>query len=157
MNWDAIGAIAETLGAVGVIASLIYLATQIRQNTSNVRNSTAASFADSALAFNTFLAQEDANRIWWDGLTDPEALPEAEFRRFTQILSTAMTMVQQSHSHFIEGAMSETAWGGQREFVKWLAHKPGFRLYWSEWSSQLDRRFADLVDEILGEEPDRGE
>ncbi len=30
MNWDAIGAIAELLGAVGVIASLIYLATQIR-------------------------------------------------------------------------------------------------------------------------------
>ncbi len=32
MNWDAIGAIAELLGAVGVIASLVYLATQIRQN-----------------------------------------------------------------------------------------------------------------------------
>jgi hypothetical protein len=39
MNWDAIGAIAETLGAVGVIASLVYLATLIRdqmeQNTPN--------------------------------------------------------------------------------------------------------------------------
>ena len=32
MNWEAIGAIAELLGAFGVIASLIYLATQIRQN-----------------------------------------------------------------------------------------------------------------------------
>ena len=32
MNWEAIGAIAELLGAIGVIASLIYLATQIRQN-----------------------------------------------------------------------------------------------------------------------------
>ncbi len=30
MNWDAIGAIAEPLGVVGVIASLIDLATQIR-------------------------------------------------------------------------------------------------------------------------------
>ena len=32
MNWDAIGAIAELAGAIGVIASLIYLARQIRQN-----------------------------------------------------------------------------------------------------------------------------
>ena len=40
MNWDAIGAIAELLGAVGVIASLIYLATQIRQNTRSVRGAT---------------------------------------------------------------------------------------------------------------------
>ena len=31
MNWDAIGAIAELLGAIGVIASLVYLATQIRE------------------------------------------------------------------------------------------------------------------------------
>lgn len=33
MNWEALGAIAETLGATGVIATLAYLAVQIRQNT----------------------------------------------------------------------------------------------------------------------------
>ncbi len=33
MNWDALGAIAELLGAVGVIASLLYLGRQIRQST----------------------------------------------------------------------------------------------------------------------------
>ncbi len=32
MNWDALGAIAELFGAAGVIATLIYLATQIRQS-----------------------------------------------------------------------------------------------------------------------------
>ena len=37
MNWDAIGAIAERLGAIGVVVSLLYLATQIRQNTKSVR------------------------------------------------------------------------------------------------------------------------
>ena len=31
MNWDAIGAIAELLGAVAVIISIIYLAAQVRQ------------------------------------------------------------------------------------------------------------------------------
>jgi len=33
MEWDAVGAIAESLGAIGVIATLIYLTSQIRQNT----------------------------------------------------------------------------------------------------------------------------
>ncbi len=42
MNWDAIGAIAELLGAVGVIASLIYLATQIRQSHEQMNQNTAA-------------------------------------------------------------------------------------------------------------------
>ena len=37
MNWDALGAIAELLGAAGVIASLLYLAVQVRQNTRQTR------------------------------------------------------------------------------------------------------------------------
>ncbi len=32
MNWDAIGAIGELLGAAGVIVTLVYLARQIQQN-----------------------------------------------------------------------------------------------------------------------------
>ena len=36
MNWDAIGAIAESIGAVAVIATLLYLAIQIRQNTKSL-------------------------------------------------------------------------------------------------------------------------
>ena len=33
MNWDAIGASAEMLAAIGVIISLVYLAVQMRLNT----------------------------------------------------------------------------------------------------------------------------
>ena len=31
MHWDAIGAVSETLGAIAVIVSIIYLAAQVRQ------------------------------------------------------------------------------------------------------------------------------
>ena len=33
MNWDAIGAVGEVLGALAVVLTLAYLAIQIRQNT----------------------------------------------------------------------------------------------------------------------------
>jgi hypothetical protein len=33
VNWDAIGAVAEVIGALAVLITLIYLALQIRQNT----------------------------------------------------------------------------------------------------------------------------
>ena len=36
MNWDAISAVGEILGAVAVVISLVYLATQIRQNSRSV-------------------------------------------------------------------------------------------------------------------------
>ena len=40
MNWDALGAIGEIVGAVGVIATLAYLAVQVRQNTGAIRGAT---------------------------------------------------------------------------------------------------------------------
>ena len=66
MNWEAIGAIGEVIGALGVIFTLIYLASQIRQSN---RVGTVASEAQ----FRT-LAQ-NVNRI----ITDiPEGDPFLE-------------------------------------------------------------------------------
>ena len=39
INWEALGAIANLFAAIGVIATLIYLSIQIRQNTKAVRSS----------------------------------------------------------------------------------------------------------------------
>lgn len=43
MPWDAIGAVGEVLGAVGVLCTLIYLSIQIRQNTQETHNATLES------------------------------------------------------------------------------------------------------------------
>ena len=47
MNWEALGAIANLLAAVGVIATLIYLSIQIRQNTKAVRSSSIQNLVQS--------------------------------------------------------------------------------------------------------------
>ena len=38
MNWEAIGAIGDAAGAIGVIVTLIYLAAQIRQSNDLLRS-----------------------------------------------------------------------------------------------------------------------
>jgi len=146
MNWDAIGAIAETLGAVGVIATLAYLAVQIRQNTSTVRSSAAASIAQSNNTVQLMLAQDaDVNRLWWVGLADPNALSEADSLRFNNVVSVAVNASQQAHAQFLEGAITEKGYSGQREFIIWVANQPGFIAYWADWSSMYEPEFAQLV------------
>jgi hypothetical protein len=46
MNWDAIGAIADAVGAAAVIVTLAYLAVQIRQNTQMNASALRQSFYD---------------------------------------------------------------------------------------------------------------
>ncbi len=42
MNWEAISAIGEAVGAIAVVISLVYLAVQIRQNTRQIASSMEA-------------------------------------------------------------------------------------------------------------------
>ena len=51
MNWDAVGAIAELLGALATVATLAYLAVQIRQNSRSVQGSGAASYREGINSF----------------------------------------------------------------------------------------------------------
>jgi hypothetical protein len=48
MNWEALGSISALLGAIGVIATLIYLAIQIRQNNNQFRDAATIAVYDSS-------------------------------------------------------------------------------------------------------------
>ena len=46
MNWDAVSAIAEIVGVVGVIVSLIYVAKQLKENTNVSRSQSRQSISE---------------------------------------------------------------------------------------------------------------
>ena len=83
MNWEAIGAIGEVVGAIGVIATLGYLAAQIRQNTRSVRASTYQEAVRDMVAASDLLASDAGlARIWTTGKRDFEALKPDERQRY---------------------------------------------------------------------------
>ena len=51
MTLEDLGNLGEFLGAIGVIASLVYLAVQIRQNTRAVNSNTSQAITDSRVEF----------------------------------------------------------------------------------------------------------
>ena len=56
MNWEAIGVVAEVVGAAGVIITLVYLAIQIRQNTASTKSLTQQQLFDSVMQVNCRIA-----------------------------------------------------------------------------------------------------
>ena len=60
MNWEAIGAVGEIIGAVGVIATLVFLAYQIRQNSSLLKNNTRQLEQNHQVAIAQAVSQADA-------------------------------------------------------------------------------------------------
>ena len=46
MDWEAIGAIGEIIGAIAVLLTIVYLADQIKQNTKAVKAATQQAISD---------------------------------------------------------------------------------------------------------------
>jgi len=61
MNWEAIGAIGEVGGAIGVIVTLLYLAGQLRQNTKALRSASYEHWNEVSSAFTDFYARYAAD------------------------------------------------------------------------------------------------
>ena len=60
MNWDAIGAVGEFIGAILVGATLIYLAFQLRQNTKALTSSTFQAVSSNMASNMEFFAGDPA-------------------------------------------------------------------------------------------------
>ena len=87
MDWTALAAIGQVSAAAGVIASLIYLSIQIRQNTEQSKiTSSQAIDTSNMLAFDPIYIPENSV-IWTKGHVTPELLTEHERHMFGMFMT----------------------------------------------------------------------
>ena len=89
MTIQDLGSVGELIAAIATVATLIYLAAQIRQNTSTVATSTYESVFNGYNEFNLSIANNpDLSRILDSGLHDPASLDKDEQVRFVLIMGS---------------------------------------------------------------------
>lgn len=147
MNWDAIGAIAEFISGVATVATLVYLALQIRENTRSVKIAAMSSFREGGADFMTTLAQnEDLNDIYMRGLADPDTLSMSEQQRFLWTILLALNHLQNSEEFEAFGLTSNTIRNSVNAQVNFFAKQPGFRKIWAEWKHSQSPELVQRMD-----------
>ena len=163
MSWDAVGASAELVGAIGVILSLVYLALQIRQNTAPIDANSNLMRAESRRHWkihtsqvNLAIAQDpDLTASFRRGLADLDSLEPDERIRFvfvfSEMLSAIDTAVYEEHSG-VSDVMSDEGGIGA---VRGLLRTPGGRAYWRSHGRLVGTpAFRSWVEsEVLGDTP----
>ena len=165
MNWDAIGAIAELLGAVGVIASLVYLAGQIRQSREQMEQNTRAMRASAYQEFTGQLhstmmsAGENPQRehAVMKGWADFSGLSEEDAFRFTLWMTGVVHAFENAHYQYRMGMLDEDRWQKHYADVRSIFQFPGVAQWWRAGPPNVSPEFVALVEEILAEEPDRAD
>ena len=112
MNWDAIGAVAETLGAIGVIATLAYLAVQIRQNSRELSSSSRRATQSSIFAQNLQAAENpELVALLMKGMNNYSELAPEERARFHYYWQTTFITYQEAFLELGPDIERETSGG----------------------------------------------
>ena len=154
MNWEAIGAVGEVLGAIGVIATLGYLAVQIRRNTTAMRAESRRSGTQASAAANIAIAQDgELARIFNQGLRDPSGLSPEEHTRFAFLLATIIGPMSTMYDEVRLGIMPEDSLA-ERDTLRRFLHQPGGAHWWNQYQGGYSPPFRDYVNrEIVGKAP----
>ena len=148
MDWDALGAIAELAGALGVIASLIYLATQIRHNTR--ASSVEAKLATTQMLsefITMFIADPDLNDLFLRGRDSTDNLSKEEHQRFSNLVMKTFWLGSAAHFQLRTGTLAEDDWVEIEAILRYWLAGPGVRAWWHQYGHQrFGKTFTEFVD-----------
>jgi len=157
MNWDAIGAVAELAGAMGVIVSLIYLARQISMTNRNVAQNTIALFnqgehasLDAILQVNlSQVENRDLAELVLKAYSDFSTLDTVDRFRFSMMLLSSF----ESHQTFFlqnyrDSAGPET-WAYYSRVMDDYLKIPSVANWWRRSRKNFDPNFVAYIDEKL--------
>ena len=159
MDWTIqdYGALGEIIGAIGVIATLAYLAFQIRQNTRQLAQNEQTRIA-SALNASLMLLHDnragvalnpEVSEIWLRGLNNPDELTETELYRFRLLFQNAMDGLWLVHSQMVGTGFLPDEWITQRTTLERLITSAGGRWFWSQFKDNYPDSYCHEVENIL--------
>ena len=147
MDWEVVGAFSEFIGAVAVVITLIYLAVQLRQNTTSIQTSAYQSWVATHDQFFASLADEDLCQIVSNGLLDTRNLTAENNVLFVAWMRRYLYMQQAQFFLYQKGTIDEDLWDCNMRDLAGMFQFPGARQYWEAGAKEhFTDDFVKLVD-----------
>ena len=152
MSWEAIGAISEFVGAVGVIVTLIYLAIQIRHNTRAVRLDTAHNIMEEIRDLYSLMAEHsDLADLINRAATNHESISGPDKVRWYALNMNFIRSLENGHIQWQEGALDARVWHGMKRQTADYTRLPGFEEFWANRKHWFSDEFQEFMrSEIMG-------
>ena len=146
MDWDALGAIGELAGAIGVIVSLVYLGSQIKSQNSE---SKAAAVESMTAQWNAFMSDMATNtelaRIWEAGLRSIDELEPTEFVQLSTHFNRIFRIYESMFRQHQAGRLDDELWEGLNSSMADFSKSPGVSAWWKLRGHWFSRGFRTYV------------
>lgn len=134
----------EIIGVLGVIASLIFVGIEIRQNTQAVRGATYQSLAESSMTLLFRVADDPEVGSQIDAWGAGEELEPHVASKVEALVTAYLRHLENAHYQMEEGTL-------EREFLEnWASNpvfgSPGFREFWSQRRGVFGQSFRAYLE-----------
>lgn len=148
-----IASIAEIVGAIAVVLSLIYVGIQVNENASAVRS---ASANDANTAMQSWYldvgSSQQTSELFYRALMSDEALPNEEEFQFLMMMHGVFLGFQNSYLLAQEGTIDSDLRESLSMSIGGVRSLPGMRRFWRQRKAYLHAGFAEWVEEIFARE-----
>jgi hypothetical protein len=144
VNWEAVGTIAEIIGAVGVIASLLYLAVQIRQSTKVSRAETTKDlYLASRDAILQIASNDELAKIW----TDIRNFESEDIARRYAFYQSFFRLYELQYHLAEQDLLDNDIAQSYTLIIRMFARTEFFAEYWSKARGEFNEKFVHYVEQ----------
>ena len=128
MNWEAIGVIAEVIGAFAVVFTLAFLTMETRRGRVAVESSSIDSLGAGWNALNVHVFSDpDLCELWNKGFNEPASLNKVELTRFMLMGQSYINHFMTVKRHHDAGTLPEGQWASHSAGTAQFMCSPGGR------------------------------
>mgnify|MGYP006098957169 CR=1 FL=1 len=149
MNWEVIGAVAELAGSVGVILTLVYVATQIKQANVGMRVSAKQEMSRQYGEFADQIIEDvDLAELFLAG-NEGEELDRIQRLRYFTMMEKATWQFSSMYFQQQHQALPAEEWHQTKVLIQRTCISVGYRKWWSINSPRYELDFVAFIDNLL--------
>ena len=150
MTISQLGSLGEFLSSIAVLITLVYLAMQIRQNTSTTRAVSHHAITDALNQLNLTIATDDqAAQIWLTGMQDRSSLTAIQREKYDALLRAYLHICDTMYYQAQIGAGDDGLWKAEERYLAVILSSNGGKQWLAENSLSISSGFRAAIESIL--------
>ena len=149
MNWEAIGAVGETVGGIVVIVSILYLARQIRENSRIAKAESQRALLDSTHIWSQLVTTPGLASEFKQALHSYDNLDSDVQARFNFFMWSLANHVESAYRMHRQGLLENDSYLGWMNGLASVIREPGASVWWRDVKHMFGEEFTDAMQTFL--------
>ena len=146
--------IAEVIGVLGIIAGIVFLGYEMRQNTIAVRSEASQGLQNQIASVYQMLMDDSMMDTFIRGMNEPSTLSRLEMGQFHSFWTVSLQAYQNMYVQVREDAYDPQMAEGWWQLLPNNFESPGFREHWESRKFLLSAGFQEFVEtQVMSREP----